>query len=172
MTNQTEVIVRAQRLTPEAFAPYGKVVLRPTTPAPKTGSDWDCWFGVGLLPGSNLQLGQVITRPTDYRVTTMEREPTEEFLLPITGPVVQTVARPGNLSDPTEEPDASMVVAFRIEPGEAIIMSPGTWHWAAMPVHGETFYYFATVPHPPEPGRDPTSPWVPFRDRAIVRVEL
>lgn len=171
MTIQKETIVRVQGLSCEAFAPYGKVVLRPTTPAPKTGSDWDCWVGVGLLPGSNLQLGQVITRPTDYRFTTMEREPTEEFLLPITGPVVQAVALSSNLSDPTEEPLASMVVAFRIEPGEAIIMSPGIWHWAAMPVHGETFYFFAGLPLPPQPGRE-ASPWIPFRDRAIVRVEL
>jgi ureidoglycolate hydrolase len=163
-------VVQVEPLTVESFAPYGQAILVPTTPAPKTGDDWDCWFGVGDLSCTNPKVGIVITRPASGRVDAMEREPVAEFLLPITGPIIQAVGLPGDLSDFTQVPDAHTVRAFRIEPGQAIAMAPGTWHCAAMPVGGETLYYFATEEHPPEPGRG-SSPWIPFADGNIVQVQ-
>ncbi len=165
-----EYTVTAQELTVEAFAPYGQAILPPTTPAPKTGEDWDCWFGMGSFGTCNPVVGMVLTRPTDGTVSSMEREDKVEFLIPITGPVIQTVALPGDLSDHTQQPDAQTVRAFIIRPGQCIIMSPGTWHWAAMPLEKEqVLYYFVGTPHPPEPGRE-ASPWVPFYRNDTVQV--
>jgi ureidoglycolate lyase len=166
-----EHVVKAEELSVEGFAPYGQAVLVPRTPAPKTGEDWDCWFGLGSFGECNPVVGIVITRLTDGVVTTMERENKVEFLLPITGPVIQAVAPPGDLSDHTQQPDAATVRAFIIRPGQAIIMAPGTWHWAALPLEGKTLYYFVGEPHPPEPGRE-ASPWVPFQGNSRVRVQL
>jgi ureidoglycolate lyase len=166
-----ERVVTPEELTVEAFAPYGQAVLVPRTPAPKTGEDWDCWFGLGSFGECNPVVGIVITRPMDGVVTAMERETKVEFLLPITGPVVQAVALPGDLSDHTQQPDAATVRAFILRPGQAILMAPGTWHWAALPLRTETLYYFVGEPHPPEPGRE-LSPWVPFYGGDSVRVPL
>lgn len=165
-----EYIIQIEDLTEEGFAPYGKAILVPANPAPKTGDDWDCWFMLGGLPAGDQQVGIVKTRPSDGRVLAMEREPAEEFLLPISGPVVQAVGLPSNLQDHTEQPRANSVRAFRVQPGQAIIMAPGTWHCAAMPAEpGETLYYFITKPHPPEPGRG-DSPWIDFVGGATVRL--
>ncbi|HBY93138.1 MAG TPA: hypothetical protein DEP84_04095 [Chloroflexi bacterium] len=163
--------VTAEELTVEGFAPYGQAVLVPEIPAPKTGEDWDCWFGLGSLSESRAAVGIVLTRPTNRLITTMEREPTTEFLLPISGLVIQAVAVPGDLTDHGQQPDASTVRAFIIRPGQAIIMAPGTWHWAALPLDRETLYYFVTEPHPLEPGRE-ASPWVPFKNGDTVRVVI
>ncbi len=166
-----EYVLKPEELSSEAFAPYGQAVLVPQTPAPKTGDDWNCWFGLGCFGECEPVVGIVVTRPTDGLIAAMERETKVEFLLPITGPVVQSVALPGDLSDHTQQPDAATVRAFIVRPGQAILMAPGTWHWAAMPLGEETLYYFITQPHPPEPGRE-LSPWVPFQENNTVRVQI
>lgn len=165
-----EHIVIAEELSVRGFAPYGQAILPPTTPAPKTGVDWDCWFELGELGESKPVVGMVVTRPVDGVVSAMERETKTEFLIPISGPVIQTVAVPGNLGDHTEQPSPETVRAFIVRPGQAIVMAPGTWHWAAMPLAQETLYYFVTEPHPPEPGRE-ASPWVPFPGGDTIQVQ-
>lgn len=168
MNKQYDVI--PEELSVEGFAPYGRAVVVPQQPAPKTGSDWDCWFGLGDLGSMEPTVGIVKTRPTDELIMAMEREPKPEFLIPISGPVIQAVAVPGDLSDHSQRPDPSTVHAFVVRPGQAIIMAPGTWHWAALPLsHEETLYYFLTEAHPPEPGRE-ESPWVPFQNDAAIRL--
>jgi ureidoglycolate lyase len=166
-----ERVVTAEELSVEAFTPYGQAILPPTTPAPKMGEDWDCWFGMGSFGASDPVVGMVLTRPTDGVVTAMEREDKVEFLIPISGPVIQAVALPGDLSDHTQQPDAATVRAFIIRPGQCIIMAPGTWHWASLPLEEkEVLYYFVGTPHPPEPGRE-ASPWIPFYKGECVRVK-
>lgn len=167
-----ERIVIPEELTAERFAPYGQAILFPDNPAPKRGEDWDCWLPLGRLSEGTHAVGIVTTRPTDGQITTMEREPKTEFLLPINGAVVQAVALPGDLTDHTQQPDAATVKAFIIKPGQAIIMAPGTWHWAALPLEQrEVLYYFVTEPHAPEPGRE-SSPWVPFQYADTIRVSI
>ena len=122
-----EYVVTAEPLTVGEFAPYGQAILPPQHPAPKRGDDWDCWFPLGTFSVGTQAVGIVTTRPTLAPITAMEREPKTEFLLPITGPLIQAVALPGNLSDHSEEPDGATVRAFIIQPGQAIIMAPGTW---------------------------------------------
>ena len=157
----SERTIRVEPLTPSRFAPYGQAILKPSDAPTSAGEGWQCWFGVGALSAPGLRLGQVVTRRGDGCVRAMERHPDEEFLLPIDGPIVQVVAIPGDLANPKDQPDANQVAAFRLEPGEAVVIAPGVWHAAAMPVAEQSLYYFAALPHPPEPGRD--DPWIPFR---------
>ncbi len=164
-----QYIVQIEPLTVENFAAYGEAILVPATPAPKVGDDWDCWFGVGILSCTNPKLGIVITRPASGRIEVMEREATVEFLLPVTGAVIQAVGLPGDMSVFCQNPEAHTVRAFRVEPGQAILMAPGTWHCAAIPVEGETLYYFSTEEHPLEP-RGPA--WLPFANGDVVQVQL
>ncbi len=166
-----EYIVTPEELTVDGFAAYGQAILLPEDPAPKKDEGWDCWFPLGTFSEGKAAVGVVTTRPTDGLITAMEREPKTEFLLPISSAVIQSVALPGDLSDHAQQPDAATVRAFIIRPGQAIVMAPGTWHWAALPLEGETPYYFVTEPHPPEPGRE-ASPWVPFSNSDTVRVSI
>jgi ureidoglycolate lyase len=165
-----EHIVIAEELSVGAFAPYGQAILQPTTPAPITGTDWECWVALGELGEGNPSVGIVVTRPVDNVVKAMEREPKTEFLIPITGPVIQTVALPGDLADHSQQPLAETVRAFVVRPGQAVVMAAGTWHSAALPLAGETMYYFMTEPHPPEPGRE-ASPWVSFARGDTIRIQ-
>ena len=164
-----EYIIEPEELTVEGFAPYGQAILPPRHPAPKRGEDWDCWFPLAGLTEGQMQVGIVTTRPVAGVISTMKREPKTELLLPITGPVIQAVALAGDLPDHDQQPDAATVKAFIIQPGQAIIMAPGIWHWAALSVKGETLYYFVTEPHLPESGRE-ASPWVPFLNNDTVQV--
>ncbi len=167
--NQKHVI-KPQALTKETFAPYGQAITVPEVPAPKTGVDWDCWFKLGDLGALRPSVGIVTTRPTKALISTMEREPKPEFLLPISGPVIQTVALPGDLENHEQQPEAATVRAFIVRPGQAIIMASGTWHWAALPLDDEeVLYYFITEPHPPEPGRE-ESPWIPFAGNDVIQI--
>jgi len=154
-------------LEADAFAPFGRAVALPDGPPTSAGKGFDCWFGMAELDARDLRLGQVRAFATDGTVTTMERHPDLELLIAVTGPLVQVVAPGRDLDDATEEPDADKAVAFRMEPGEAVVIAPGVWHAAALPVENETFYLFAGLPHPPEPGRE-ASPWIGFRDGATV----
>lgn len=168
MRRQREVV--PEPLSIEAFAPFGQAILAPTRPAKKTGEDWDCWFGLGDFSRGKHVVGIVQTRPVPGIIEAMEREPKTEFLLPITGPIIQVVALPGDLADQRLQPDAATCRAFIIRPGQAIIMSPGTWHWAGLPLEDrEILYYFVTEPHLPPAGRE-TSPWVPFQNNVKVHV--
>jgi ureidoglycolate hydrolase len=166
-----EITIKPQELTVEGFAPYGQAILPPQTPAPKRGDDWDCWFPLGSFSPGEVAVGIVTTRPCGEPICAMEREPKTEFLLPISGPVIQTVALPGDLSDHTQQPDATSAKAFIILPGQSIVMAPGTWHWAALSLKGEVLYYFITEPHPPEPGRE-DSPWISFQNGDTLRLKI
>ena len=167
MSREYQVV--PEELTREGFLPYGQAILPPQLPAPKQGKDWDCWVPLGALGEGAPSVGIVLTRSTPGIIRAMEREPKTEFLLPITGPVVQAVALPGDLSDPGERPAAATVRAFIVHPGQAIIMSPGTWHWAALPLNQEeVLYYFATELRPPTSA----GPWISFQNGDTTRLRI
>ena len=156
-------------LSAEAFEPFGRAVTLPSGSPSSFGDHFDCWFNMAELTGRDLKLGQVIARRGEGIVATMERHPDIEFLLPVTGPLIQVVAPGRDLADNHEAPDAAEAIAFLLHPGEAVVVAPGVWHAAAMPVTEETLYMFAGLPHAPEPGRE-ASPWIPFDASARVAV--
>lgn len=157
-------------LTREAFAPFGQAVPKPAGRPTSAGEAFDCWFGVGTLHGRDLRLGQVLARrPAGGVVEAMERHPDIELLMPATGPLVQVVAPGRDLADPLEQARAGEAVAFLLEPGEAVVVAPGVWHAAAMPAGPETLYWFAGLPHLPEPGRE-ASPWIAFAGGARIAI--
>jgi ureidoglycolate lyase len=167
-----EWIVNPEELTQEGFSQYGEAILVPKAPPPFSGKGWECWYPLGDLGDQIGAVGLVLTKPTDGVIEAMEREPTKEFLLPLSTPIIQAVAPPGDIYDPNEVPDPASVRAFIIRPGQAILMAPGTWHWAAMPFSKEpTTYLFVGEEHPPLPGRE-SGPWVPFAQSSKVKVVI
>ena len=100
------LVATPKKLSIDGFAPYGKAILTPTGTPLKTGDVWDCWFGLGNLSPGEHSIGIVQTRPSTTYIKVMEREPKTEFLLPITGSVIQAVALPKDLSDPSQQSHA------------------------------------------------------------------
>jgi ureidoglycolate lyase len=165
-----ERVIIAEELTAEAIAGYGTAIEAPADLTPRVGLGWQCWFGLGTMSRGEPLVGIVKTRPAGGIVPMMERHPTTEFLLPISGPVIQPLGLPGNFDNHREDPDPMTVRAFIIRPGQAVLMAPATWHWAALPLHDEeVLYYYMVEPHPLEPGRGPDL-MVPFPHGDTVRV--
>jgi ureidoglycolate lyase len=166
----TRYIVRPEELTPDSFAPYGRAILPPDYPATKRSGEWDCWVQLENLGPGAAGVGIVITRPSDGWVTSMEAHDRREFLLPISGPVIQAVALPASFGQPAAQPDAASVRAFIIRPGQSIVMEAGTWHWAAIPWENEVLYYFLVDINTRSPGTD-DNPWIPFLDGNSVLIQ-
>ena len=160
----------SQPLSLDAFAPFGQAVVQPAGAPSSAGKGFDCWFNVAELTGQDLKLGQVIARRGDGMVEAMERHPDVEFLVPVTGPLIQVVAPGHDLGDATEQPRADEAIAFVLQLGEAVVVAPGVWHAAAVPVGDEALYMFAGLPHAPEPGRE-AGPWIGWQDGEAVRVD-
>lgn len=162
--------ITAEELTEESFAPYGRIVAVPETPAPRSGEGWACWYGFAQLDNSlPINMGVVVSRVRPVVVEDMERHVhTFELLYPHGDDLVQPLALPLDLENPDAAPDPATVKAFRIPVGKAIIMHPGTWHSCAIPVARDTTYGFACG----EPDYDYVPDWVPFPEGDTVRVTV
>ncbi len=169
-THQNIKSIVPEPLTVEGFAPFGKAILRPVQDESmtKAGSHWECWFGVeDLTPGKGT-LGIVTTRWTDEAINVMEAHSARELLMPLDKPIIQAVAPPADMDDIHAKPDLSTVRAFILEPGQAIMMEVGTWHYAAIACEGEAIYYFIANRESTDPGGTPNR-WIEFgNDQAFV----
>jgi ureidoglycolate lyase len=156
-------------LTESSFAPFGQVVMGSAGAPNYSGEGWKSLFPAAKAHIPNGEIGWVITKPKEeYIVYGMEREPEVEIIWPVTGPIIHVVAPPGDLKNHTEQPNAQKTKAFIVQPGQIIIMHPGTWHYASFPAGNEgVFYYFITKDHPREPGWEDV-PWVPFYDNKKI----
>ena len=161
--------ILVEPLTPEAFAPYGRVVERPMMPYEFEGEGWGCWFPIQRMDGIK-SLGVGITHSfrsgSRLLVTKMERHPdNEELLIAVQGHIIQPMGVPENLDDEDALPDPDKVRAFLISPGQAIIMKKGAWHSAALPVGSDTLYCFAA-------DSSGSYPWVDFPNKTTILLEL
>lgn len=163
--------VPIEDLTSEAFAPYGRVVELPKSGPNKLGPGWDCWTPVELIQATTtMGVGIVHTHERPLVITEMERHVSrEELLWPTDTEVIQPMALPERLDDPTARPDPKTVRVFLIKPGQAIIMAKGAWHSPAYPLKGSAAYFFAIETKSDDIGDD-KNPWVPFPDSGYVEI--
>ena len=173
MKNSQKIIeLTPEPLTVETFAPYGKAVLHPKTMGDpsKAADHWECWVGVGDMTTGTASLGIVTTRWTDKPINVMEAHTVREVLMPLDKTIVQVVAEPGDMEDVNATPDIKTAKAFILEPGQAIVMEVGTWHYAAFPFEGEAIYYFLANREGRDPGGTPNR-WIEFKDNAAFTVK-
>ena len=169
MTAAQQTVLRVEQLSESGFAQFGTAIVEPTAAPTSHGDGFECWFGVGTLEGRDFRLGQVVSTKPAGGITKMERHDHAEFLLPVTGPLVQVVAPAGDFSNAQERPTGVAARAFRIEPGESVIIEAGTWHAAAVPVEASTLYYFAAVPDVPG---TPGGVWMPFDEQQCFELDI
>ena len=122
-------MIGIQELTAEGFKPFG-VALGVTEPsiAPdaylSAGSDFwhEHLFDAG---GGQPELLWVRYRSREPHIRRLEAHRlTEQAVIPLTAPIVQILAR----GDENGAPDLAGARAFRVVPGQGLLMRAGCWH--------------------------------------------
>ncbi|HRP78233.1 MAG TPA: ureidoglycolate lyase [Aquamicrobium sp.] len=122
-------MIDIRTLTAEAFAPFG-VALGVTGPfhGPDAylSADSDFWhehlFDAG---GGQPEVLWVRYRSREPHIRRLEAHRlTEQAVIPLTAPIIQIVAP----CDQNGAPDAAGALAFRVAPGQGLLMRAGCWH--------------------------------------------
>lgn len=115
------------------LAPGGGEVVR------AAGDGWDDVSTPRPVLRAPAHLGMTTGAPLPRVVRRMERHLcTEEALLCLDGPMVLPVAPGGD----APAPSAVDVTAVLIEPGDLVVLAPGTWHDACHGLDGPVRYYW------------------------------
>jgi ureidoglycolate hydrolase len=119
-------------LTVEGFAPYGSIIQ---VPAEHQAGGWDklpfpirleAEAGFVTVDGE-LQFLAVTVAERPLSVGYLERHlSTSEVVIPLGQPLWLPVAAPTEAT----EPDLGSLCIFEIQPTQAVILRPGTWHFA------------------------------------------
>ncbi len=125
--------IRPVRITSDNFSRYGRLARLPETDPLAATDQFKFWSDAAFFETSDqTEIGfcTVFARP-DETVAWMERHArTPEVLIPIDGPFVLPVF------------DGDRVEAFRVEPGEAVVIGTNVWHSACIPVGAAKATYF------------------------------
>lgn len=126
--------INARRVTPDNFAAFGKVVQPSTHDALVSTDFFRYWSDIACY---HVEGETEIGYCTAYKnpnalVMWMERHlRTPEVLIPADAPfVLPVMLRDGE------------VAAFRVEPGEAVVLRSGAWHSACIPACSGSASYF------------------------------
>ncbi len=168
--------LRTEPLTPEAFAPYGSVVVAergdvPAKPANQgTARRYD-WLGAidNLRPTTaklNLSVFRASPRTAwPFSVEILEKHPwSTQLVVPMNADrYVVLVAKPG-----TEAPDLTTLRAFVATARQGVAYFPGTWHHPLLALTHETDFTVASW----EDGTEGDCTLVTLADDDRRRIEL
>ena len=117
--------IKAKELTKEGFAPYGSAVCIPTDGNPDRPTDrFNFWPKLCLYRCDSgvFQIGVSTFFKRPFRTVNMERHfKTEEFMTPLTGPIV-IVFCPNKIVDGADTPDYEKMEAFLITEKQAVVV--------------------------------------------------
>jgi ureidoglycolate lyase len=132
--------LRVERLTPQAFAPFGSLIDAQDRPPDFGGLSGTQLWGLDFEVDGRLQLGflRVPYQGLSCRVLEQHHGVTQAFI-PVSGPpAVLAVAPP---TEPDAVPDPAEVRAFLLEGRSGYIMKRNTWHsldrYPLYPPHGD-----------------------------------
>ena len=118
-------------LTPDAFKAYGWMLGKPMPDGNGvplfSNQDTDFWqehqFNTGA--GGDAELLWVNYRSQSFEISSLEKHLlTQQAIVPLTGEIIQVVAR----SAADGSPDLATLAAFRVPQGQGVCMRPGCWH--------------------------------------------
>jgi ureidoglycolate lyase len=127
----------AQTLTPEAFAPYGRVITRPERERDAAGPGWRWWAETVLLAGDGrpFGVGYLDLQPGDRRFDWAERHMrTQEAIIATSSDLLVYVAPADHPEEPGRLPPMERFTAFRVPAGAGIVMDRAVWHGAPFAV--------------------------------------
>jgi ureidoglycolate lyase len=126
-----------QKLTPEAFAPFGQVIGQTTRAPDAHGPGWRWWGETALLAANSRPygIGYLDLRPAELRFDWAERHMrSAELLIPTGGDCLVYVGPPDHPEDPGRRPSLERFEVFRVPPGQAVLLDPGVWHGAPLAI--------------------------------------
>lgn len=127
-------MISPQRVTPESFARYGRVVEKRSGAPTAQDATFRFWSDLAAYRiDGETEVGLcTVFRQTPAEVAWMERhDRTPELLIPVDVPFLLPVMEAG-----------SEVEVFRVEPGEAVVIDRAVWHSACHPVGADRATYF------------------------------
>jgi ureidoglycolate hydrolase len=123
--------------TSEKLAGFGHAVTAPQTAPTSQAVDYKFWSDLGRFRiEGDTEVGIcTVYRQAVNEITAMEKHVwTPEILIPIDAPFVVPLLRDGDGVD--------KAMAFRVRPGECIVINQGVWHGACLPVGVSESSYF------------------------------
>ncbi len=129
--------VRPKHITTMNFEAFGRVVTGPKGVPTSQASDYKFWSDIAdyQIEGETEVGICTVFRQPKSSIAGLERHlRTPEILIPIDAPFVLPLLRDGV---PEQE-----IQAFRVDPGEAVIIGSGVWHGACLPVRRRQSSYF------------------------------
>jgi ureidoglycolate hydrolase len=130
----TRAELRITMATTDNVGPYGGLVDSTSRSADFVSDAFSYWDALAVeAAGRGLSVGMVEARPSDLVGREFERHlETAELLVPLDGDVVLVLGAPtgGPLPDPAR------FAAIRLPRGQAVLLHPGTWHYAPLSESG------------------------------------
>jgi ureidoglycolate lyase len=126
-----------EELSPESFAPFGRVIQTPDRPQDGGGPGWMWWGSVALMPGEEqpYMIGYLDLEPAELRFDWAERHMRSvEVLVPAGGDCLVYVGPPENPEEPDRMPPLERFRVFRIRQGQGVLLEKGVWHGAPLAV--------------------------------------
>ena len=130
-------IVHPEPLDPNAFAPFGDVLIRPDHPPTRDLRDYRYWDKIATLSFSNdpVDLAYLTLHHRPLRLTQMERHrKASQTFIPLSQTPCIFALAPAHESKQTGPPDIEVIRAFIIEGQNGVNLHPGTWHWSMFPL--------------------------------------
>lgn len=124
-------------LTPEAFAPYGRVIERPERGSDAEGPGWRWWAEIALLSGDGrpVGVGYLDLTPGEGRFDWAERHMrTQEAILATSSDLLVYVGPAEHPEEPGRLPDLERFRVFRVPAGGGVVMDRAVWHGAPLVV--------------------------------------
>ena len=131
MSGRMELTV--ETLTPESFAPYGRVIGRPERASDADGAGWSWWAETALFSGDGrpVGLGYLDLRPGTTSFDWAERHlRTPEAVLAMSTDVLLYVGPPEHRDEPLRLPPLESFRVFRVPAGAGVLLDRAVWHGA------------------------------------------
>jgi ureidoglycolate lyase len=126
-----------EELTPQAFAPFGRVIARPERSSDAEGPGWRWWAETTLLAGDGrpFGVGYLDLEPSDPRFDWAERHMrTQEAVLATSADLLLYVGPADHPEEPSRLPSFERFRAFRVRSGSGVVMDRAVWHGAPFTV--------------------------------------
>ena len=123
------------QLTDEAFAPFGRVIVRPARESDAKGDPWRWWAETAVLEPNDrgYAVGYLEVEPGRSGFDWAERHlRSEELVIPVRGELLLYVGPP----DQADQPARERFRVFRVTPGQAVVLGKGVWHGAPLAADG------------------------------------
>jgi ureidoglycolate hydrolase len=129
------VTLPVRALTPQAFAPFGRVIAPPERGEDAEGPGWRWWAETVLLDGDERPwgVGYLDLQPAAPRFDWAERHlRTLEAVIPVAGDCLLYVAPAEHVDEPGRPPALDRFNVFGIPAGCGVVLDRGVWHGAPL----------------------------------------